>query len=229
MFSRRISSILIWSLVLLATLIIIARNALKVETVFRAGIEDPILGGCISDTFLSTAYMIQEHYNKTGSLPSNWHELSVMSFIIGDIKLIKLSDYVIQFIENLGVDHVFLLPGGGCMHLLDSVGKSRKVNYVCNLHEQAAAIAADAYSQYTNHIGVALVTTGPGGTNAITGVSASWLDSIPVMILSGQVKTSDLAKGRGIRQMGFQEIDIISLVKPITKYACMVTDPETIK
>lgn len=143
--------------------------------------------------------------------------------------MIKLSDYVTEFVEDLGVEHVFLLPGGGCMHLLDSVGKSRKINYVCNLHEQASAIAADAYSQYTNHLGVALVTTGPGGTNALTGVAASWLDSIPVMILSGQVKTSDLAKGRGIRQMGFQEIDIISLVKPITKYACMVTDPETIK
>ncbi len=143
--------------------------------------------------------------------------------------MIKLSDYVIQFIEGLGVDHLFLLPGGGCMHLLDSVGKSKKINYVCNLHEQASAIAADAYSQYTNNIGVALVTTGPGGTNAITGVAASWLDSIPVMIFSGQVKTADLARSRGVRQMGFQEIDIVSLVKPITKYAYMVTEPETIK
>jgi acetolactate synthase I/II/III large subunit len=143
--------------------------------------------------------------------------------------VIKLSDYVVQFIEGLGVDHIFLLSGGGCMHLLDSVGKSKKINYVCNLHEQASAIAADAYSQYTNNIGVALVTTGPGGTNAITGVAASWLDSIPVMVFSGQVKTSDLAKSRGIRQMGFQEIDIVSLVKPITKYAHMVTEPETIK
>lgn len=143
--------------------------------------------------------------------------------------MIKLSDYVIQFVEHLGVDHLFLLPGGGCMHLLDSAGKNKKITCVCNLHEQASAIAADAYSQYTNNIGVALVTTGPGGTNAITGVAASWLDSIPVMLLSGQVKTSDLAAGRGIRQMGFQEIDMTSLVKPITKYACIVTDPVTIK
>ncbi|MDB9822145.1 thiamine pyrophosphate-binding protein [Deltaproteobacteria bacterium] len=141
----------------------------------------------------------------------------------------KLSDYVVQFIENLGIKHLFLLPGGGCMHLLDSVGKSKELDYVCNIHEQACAIAADAYGQYSNNMGVALVTTGPGGTNTITGVAASWLDSIPVMIISGQVKRSDLSKGRGVRQMGFQEIDIVSLVTPITKYACMVMEPETIK
>jgi acetolactate synthase-1/2/3 large subunit len=115
------------------------------------------------------------------------------------------------------------------MHLVDSVGMSKKIDYVCNLHEQACAVAADAYSQYTDNIGVALVTTGPGGTNTITGVAASWLDSIPVMIISGQVKTSDFAKDRNVRQMGFQEIDIVSLVNPITKYASMVTEPETIK
>lgn len=143
--------------------------------------------------------------------------------------MIKLSDYVVQFIEKLGVEHIFLLPGGGAMHLVDSVGKSKKLDYVGNLHEQACAIAADAYSQYSNNIGVALVTTGPGGTNTITGVAASWLDSIPVMIISGQVKTTDLAKERGVRQMGFQEIDIVSLVNPITKYTCLVKEPETIR
>ncbi len=143
--------------------------------------------------------------------------------------MIKLSDYVIQFIENLGVKHIFLLPGGGSMHLVDSVGKSEKLDYVCNLHEQACAIAADAYGQYTSNLGVALVTTGPGGTNTITGVAAAWLDSTPMLIISGQVKRADMVGERGVRQMGFQEINIVSIVKKITKYAVTVTEPEKIR
>ncbi|GAJ00260.1 unnamed protein product, partial [marine sediment metagenome] len=143
--------------------------------------------------------------------------------------MIKLSDYVIQFIENLGVRHIFLLPGGGSMHLVDSVGKSEKLDYVCNLHEQACAIAADAYGQYTNNLGVALVTTGPGGTNTMTGVAAAWLDSTPMLIVSGQVKRADMVGERGVRQMGFQEINIVSMVKTITKYAVTVTEPEKIR
>ena len=98
----------------------------------------------------------------------------------------KLSDYVIRRVAR-GRARRFLLPGGGCMHLVDSLGREKRLRFVCNLHEQACAIAADAYSQYTDNLGVALVTTGPGGTNAITGVVASWLDSIPTLIVSGQV------------------------------------------
>jgi len=114
------------------------------------------------------------------------------------------------------------------MHLNDSLGRNKKLSYVCNLHEQACAIAADAYSQYTNHLGVALVTTGPGGTNTITGVAGAWLDSTPVLFISGQVKRNDMTGDRGVRQMGFQEIDIVSLVRPITKYAVTVIDPSSI-
>jgi len=143
--------------------------------------------------------------------------------------MIKLSDYVIQFIENLGVKHIFLLPGGGSMHLVDSVGKSEKLDYVCNLHEQVCAIAADAYGQYTNNLGVALVTTGPGGTNTISGVAAAWLDSTPMLIISGQVKRADMVGESGVRQMGFQEINIVSIVKTITKYAITVKEPEKIR
>jgi len=143
--------------------------------------------------------------------------------------MIKLSDYVMKFIESLGVRHVFMLPGGGAMHLVDSLGRNQAIKYICNLHEQACAIAADAYSQYTNHLGVALVTTGPGGTNAITGVAAAWLDSTPVLFISGQVKRSDMTGSRGVRQMGFQEIDIVSLVRPITKYAVTIMEPESIR
>ncbi len=143
--------------------------------------------------------------------------------------MIKLSDFVIKYIAGLGVKNVFMLPGGGCMHLVDSLGRNKDLNIVVNLHEQACAIAADAYGQYTNNIGVVLVTTGPGGTNTITGVAASWIDSIPVLIISGQVKRADLLTGKGVRQIGPQEVDIVSLVKPITKYAVIVTDPNQIR
>ena len=140
----------------------------------------------------------------------------------------KLSDYVIARVAQ-EVRHIFLLPGGGCMHLVDSVGRSRELEFVCNLHEQASAIAAEAYGQYTNHLGAALVTTGPGGTNTITGVAGAWLDSTPCLFVSGQVKRADLATGRGVRQMGFQEIGIVDIVRPITKYAVTVTEPRAIR
>jgi len=143
--------------------------------------------------------------------------------------MIKVSDYITNFVESLGVKHIFMLPGGGSMHLVDSVGKNKNLEPVCFLHEQALAIAADAYSQYTNNIGVALLTTGPGGTNAITGVTASFIDSIPVFVLSGQVKSADLMGDKGVRQMGVQEVDIVSLVKPITKYAVTVLEPTSIR
>jgi acetolactate synthase-1/2/3 large subunit len=140
----------------------------------------------------------------------------------------KLSDYVIRRVAE-EVRHVFLLPGGGCMHLVDSVGRCKDIEYVCSLHEQACAIEADAYGQYTNNLGVALVTTGPGGTNTITGVAAAWLESTPCLFISGQVKLADLAADRGVRQMGFQEINIVRIVESITKYAVTVTDPASIK
>lgn len=143
--------------------------------------------------------------------------------------MIKLSDYVMKYVAALGVKDLFMLSGGGCMHLVDSVGRNKDLNYVCCLHEQVASFAATAYAQYTNSIGVALVTTGPGSTNAITGVAAAWTDSIPILVLSGQVKRLDICKGTGLRTFGFQEIDIVSIVKPITKYAVTVMEPKEIK
>ena len=143
--------------------------------------------------------------------------------------MIKLSDYVFKFIEEMGISYVFMLAGGGAMHLVDSLGRCQKTQYVCNLHEQACAIAAGAYAQYTNNLGVALVTTGPGGTNTVTGVAGAWLDSTPCLFLSGQVKSADLKDARGVRQMGFQEIGIIDIVRSITKYAVMVTAPQQIR
>ena len=141
----------------------------------------------------------------------------------------KLSDYVFDFVAKLGVKHVFMVPGGGAMHLNDSLGHCDGLEYVCNLHEQASAMAAETYAKATGDLGVALVTTGPGGTNAVTGVAGAWLDSTPCLFLSGQVKRPDLKGASGVRQMGVQEVDIISIVAPITKYAVMVTEPQTIR
>ncbi len=146
----------------------------------------------------------------------------------------KLSDYVMQFVAGHGVKHVFLVTGGGAMHLNASLAQRADLEPVCNSHEQASAIAAENYAKATNHLGVALVTTGPGGTNAVTGVAGAWLDSTPMLVLSGQVKRPDrmfAADGTplGMRQLGVQEVDIVSIVKPITKYAVTVLDPQSIR
>jgi len=141
----------------------------------------------------------------------------------------KLSDYVSRFIAEQGVRHLFMLPGGGAMHLNDSVGRQPGLVYVCMLHEQAVAVAAEAYARVTNHLGVAIVTTGPGGTNTLTGLVAAWLDSTPCLFISGQVKRSDMKKDSGVRQLGVQETDIVSIVQSVTKYAVTITDPLTIR
>lgn len=142
----------------------------------------------------------------------------------------KVSDFVFEYLASaIATRQVFMLPGGGCMHLVDSLGRHKEFSYVCTLHEQAAAIAADAYGQYTGDPGLVLVTTGPGASNAITGVAGAWIDSTPMLVMSGQAKTTDLIGDKGIRQMGIQEISIVPMVKPITKYAVCVTDPARIK
>lgn len=142
---------------------------------------------------------------------------------------IKLSDYVFQFIADQGVKHVFMVPGGGAMHLNDSLGKREDIEFVCNLHEQASTIAAEAYARVTNNLGVALVTSGPGGTNAITGVAGAWFESTPSLIISGQVKRSDLKGDLGVRQLGVQEADIVKIVNSVTKYAVTILDPLSIR
>lgn len=141
----------------------------------------------------------------------------------------KLSDYVIELVHRLGVKHVFMLAGGGNMHLVDSLGRSRGLEYVCCLHEQACAFAAEAYAEYSGGLGVVLVTTGPGGTNAVTGVAAAWIESAACLFISGQAKRSDLIGSRGVRSMGQQEVDIVSVVRPITKYATTILDPRRIR
>lgn len=141
---------------------------------------------------------------------------------------IKLSDYVIKFIENLGVNHIFLISGGGNIHLIDSVGKSKKIKYICNHHEQASATAAESYARIKG-FGVCLVTTGPGGTNAITGVLGAYQDSIPMLVISGQVKRETMGAGKITRQYGDQEVNIVDIVKPLTKYAVTILNPLEIK
>jgi acetolactate synthase I/II/III large subunit len=146
----------------------------------------------------------------------------------------KLSDYVFRTIADCGVKHVFLVPGGGAMHLNDSLSRCGDLAFVCNLHEQASAIAAENYSKATNHLGVALVTTGPGATNAITGLAGAWLDSTPCLFLSGQVKRADRmftpdGMPLGVRQVGMQEVDIVSIVRPLSKYAVTIDDPNFIR
>lgn len=141
----------------------------------------------------------------------------------------KVSDYIWKYISNLGVRHVFMFPGGGAMHLVNSLGENKDLEYVTLLHEQACAMAAETYSRIDYNLGVALVTTGPGGTNAVTGVAAAWLESTPMLVISGQAKTTDLKDAYGVRQRGNQEIGIVDIVSSITKYAVTVTDPSEVK
>jgi acetolactate synthase-1/2/3 large subunit len=144
----------------------------------------------------------------------------------------RVSDYVIQFLrDNYEVDTIFTVSGGGCIFLIDSLGNTEGVKYVATHHEQAASIAAEGYARMNDKLGACLVTSGPGGTNAITGTLCSWLDSIPVITISGQVNkemTTNYTK-LPLRQLGDQEFDIIQSVKNMTKYAVQVNDPLEIR
>ncbi len=142
----------------------------------------------------------------------------------------KLSDYVLGQLRQWGARHVFLVTGGGAMHWNDSVGTSG-LGYICTHHEQAAAMAAEGYARITRTPGILNVTTGPGGINALNGVFGAWTDSIPMLILSGQVKRETCMATYGLtdlRQLGDQEVDIVRMVRGITKYAVLVTEPDSI-
>jgi len=143
--------------------------------------------------------------------------------------LVRLADYVAEFVARQGVRCVFLVPGGGAMYLDDAFGAREDLDYVANHHEQASAIAAEAYARINGRLGCALVTTGPGGANAVTGCAGAWIESVPVLFISGQVKRADLIGSSGVRQMGPQEVDIVSIVRPITKYAATVMEPTQIR
>jgi acetolactate synthase-1/2/3 large subunit len=136
-----------------------------------------------------------------------------------------VADMIMQELVHRGVQHVFVLPGGGAMHLVDSLARNESLTPVPLLHEQSVGVAADAYAQYKVGLGAALVTTGPGGTNVMTATVAAWLDSTPCVFISGQVKRADSSHLRGTRQFGFQEVDVVSMVASCTKAAVQLTDP----
>jgi acetolactate synthase I/II/III large subunit len=141
---------------------------------------------------------------------------------------IKLSDYIVGQLADWGVRHIFLVTGGGAMHLNDSIGKESRIQYVCNHHEQASAMAAEAYARITGRPGVVNVTTGPGGINAFSGVFGAWTDSVPMLVISGQVKRETCMRALGItglRQLGDQEADIIAMVSGITKHSSLPGQP----
>lgn len=135
-------------------------------------------------------------------------------------------------LADWGVRHIFLVTGGGAMHLNDAIGREPRLHYVCNHHEQASAMAAECYARIANTPGVVNVTTGPGAINSLNGVFGAWTDSIPMLVISGQVKreTSKVVTGFDyLRQLGDQEVDITSMVRGITKYAVLVEDPDSIR
>ncbi len=144
----------------------------------------------------------------------------------------RVSDYIISFIYKAGVSDIFMVAGGGAMFLNDAIAGHAKLNFICNHHEQASVMAAEAYARITGNLGVAVVTSGPGSTNAVTGVVGAWQDSTPCMIISGQSKRSQNVYNSGIsnlRQFGFLEVNTVPIVKSITKYAVMVNKPEEIR
>lgn len=143
--------------------------------------------------------------------------------------MIKLSDYLMAFLVEKGVHHLFMVTGGGIMHLQDSAGRTEGLTYICNHHEQACAIAAESYARRSGHVGALLVTTGPGSTNALSAIPGAFVDSIPVLIISGQVRRDLIADYDRLRQLGPQEINILDMARPVVKYATTVMDPRHIR
>ncbi len=146
--------------------------------------------------------------------------------------MIRLADYVMRSLADWGVRRIFLVTGGGAMHLNDALGREDRISYMCHHHEQAAAMAAEGYARIAGTPGVVSVTTGPGSINAINGVFGAWTDSVPMLVISGQVKRETCRASLridGLRQLGDQEADIIGMVQGITKYAVLVNDPRTIR
>ena len=143
----------------------------------------------------------------------------------------RVADYIWKTLADKGVRHVFLVTGGGAMHLNDALGLEKRIKYVCNLHEQACAMAAEGYARASGTPGVINVTTGPGGTNALTGVMGAWLDSVPMVIVSGQIKRATMitaCPNLKLRQLGDQEYNIVDAVRPMTKFAKTVMSVEEV-
>lgn len=144
-------------------------------------------------------------------------------------RVMKLSDYVAEFLAAQGIRHAFVVSGGASLHLIHSIENRSDIAHVCPHHEQAGAMAADAYARASGGLGCAVATSGPGATNLITGICCSYFDSVPVLYITGQVSTFRFKGKTGVRQMGFQETDIVEICRPITKYAVLVDDPMRIR
>lgn len=141
----------------------------------------------------------------------------------------RVSDYIAKTMEDRGVRACFMVSGGGMMHLIDAVGRLSSLRYYCNHHEQACAMAADGYARQSGRIGLVYATSGPGGTNLLTGLVGAWQDSTPILFLTGQSKTSQTIHGSGIaglRQFGTFEVDIVPIVQSVTKYAAVIERPD---
>lgn len=133
--------------------------------------------------------------------------------------MLRVADYIIYYILEHGTNTIFTLAGGGAMFLNDAVAKNKKMKYICCHHEQSCSFAAEAYAKLSGKMGVCMVTSGPGSTNAITGLLEAYQNSIPVLFLSSQAKKSQMGKSR---QFGAQEVSIIPIVDSITKYAAVI-------
>lgn len=144
-------------------------------------------------------------------------------------RITKLSDYVISFLEQHQLPSIFVVPGSANVHLLDSLGRNTNLNHITTQTEQGATQAAEAYAKLTGKTGVAIIAAGCAGPNALTGVVGAWVDSTPLLVISGQAQSDQTSHSSSLRQLGVQETDIIAMVKPITKYAVRVTDPLTIR
>lgn len=142
---------------------------------------------------------------------------------------LKLSDYIADFLIRRGCTHVFGYQGGAVTHLIDSFYQRHDITFIGTYHEQGAAFAAEGYARMRNDLGVAVATSGPGATNLLTGIGSAYFDSIPCLYLTGQVNTYEYKGDSPVRQVGFQETDIVSMVKPIVKYAVRITDPHQIR
>ena len=147
--------------------------------------------------------------------------------------MIRVADYIANYIyDELKVKHVFMVTGAGIMHLTDGVASHKKLETICPHHEQTSSMAVDAYSRATENMGVGFFTSGPGATNAITGLAGAWQDSVPCLFISGQVKkieTTNDAKISGLRQFGVQELDLIPIVESLCKYATTLNDPKKVR
>ncbi len=143
--------------------------------------------------------------------------------------VMKLSDYIAGFLHRQEIFHVFGITGGASAHLIDSIAEHGTLKFICAMHEQAAAMAADGYARASGGLGCAIATSGPGATNLITGICSAYYDSVPVLFLTGQVATYRMKGDSGVRQIGFQETEILPMCQSVTKYAVQISDPQMIR